>query len=107
MVAGWGLAGPGAVEAAAEQALARAGARPGDVELLLGMPRPVGIRAGGPEVLGSGAAAALASFGEASRSALACVAATLALRRGVAELALVVSGEGDSASCALLLQSHA
>jgi len=105
VVAGCGLSGPGRPREAVDQALNRAGLRPGDLELVVGRREDVS-----PEALLGEAGrtmkyhdpSAVLGFAHAASSAHACVAAVLALRKGSAP-ALVVSAGGRSACSAVVL----
>jgi len=97
VVAGLGLAGPGAAGAAAEEALG-GGARPDAVW---------GDGEEARDVAGRGVffdVGALWAGSEACGSAIAFLLAAHALRRGGARTALAVAARGRSATCAVLLR---
>ena len=86
-LAGWAIDGPGRLGQAVEQALDMAGLAQDDLGAAF-VPDDLA------PVLGRG---------DASSSALACVAATLALRRGEIDTALVTTGQDRPTPCALVL----
>jgi 3-oxoacyl-[acyl-carrier-protein] synthase II len=106
-LAGWGLAGPDDLSSAIQRTLTDARVRPDEVQAIFGADPDAHLPLGDPDrwrpridpaiVLGRG---------EASASIMAFVAATLALRSGTFETALVTAGSSRSASCAVLLATR-
>jgi 3-oxoacyl-[acyl-carrier-protein] synthase II len=97
MLAGWGLAGRGSPDKAAERALVMAGMGLGDIQAVFGSD---GLRGAGgiPHVDPS------ALLGKAGAAAAACVAAFLSVRSGRTDTALAVSAESSSLSAALVVR---
>jgi len=86
-LAGWAIDGPGRLGQAVERALDMAGLERDDCQTALG-----------PDDLEP-----LFGRGDASSSVFALAAATLALRRGEIDAALVTTGEGQPTPCAVVL----
>jgi 3-oxoacyl-[acyl-carrier-protein] synthase II len=104
-LAGWGLAGPDQPRVAVEQALSGAGLAASDLERVYGHGDEAALRAAlapGWPARGWQNPAAVLGVAPAASSALACVAAVGALRRGEARTALVLSLGGGTASTAVL-----
>lgn len=107
-VTGWGLAGSGGLHAAVGRALAMARLTPADIDGIYGSIDP-------EDVLGALAGIAtrcapvdpriVLGDAPAASSALAAVAAVLALRRAQGRVALVVANSVRSDSAALILQA--
>jgi hypothetical protein len=103
-LAGWGLGGPEQIDTAVERALARAGEAASSVDIVIGRNRR-SARVANDGGFESRVHQAIAGYGDAARSAYACAAGVLAIRRGYARLVAVLADEGLSASGALLLRA--
>jgi hypothetical protein len=89
-LAGWGLAGPGDADTAIARAAEKGHATLASVDAIFGVEPSRDSEA----------------LGDAAAGALDVARATLMLRAGEKERCLVVTANGDSASCALLLDAR-